>query len=153
MKKIIALTLLAAGLTAQSHALTNTGTVWAGAGCQSAESNQPGLRYCTTTLSSATTTTQIGRVMVSNNKVVAITLGVSGSAVANVVTPTISYYLGNKVIATQDVSVSTAGNVVLARQGNSLGQPLFTAIAVSVSVPSTISQTNGVVVGITENDK
>lgn len=153
MKKYLALSLLSLGVIAQSHALSNTGSVWAGTGCQSQESNLAGFRYCTTTLNSATTVAQIGRVMVSPNKVIGITFGISGSAVANVVTPTISYYLGNKVIATQDVSISTAGNVVLARQGNSLGQPLFTAIAVSVSVPSTISQTNGVVVGITENDK
>lgn len=152
MKKLIALSLLA-GLASQAHALSNTGTVWAGAGCQSQESNLAGLRYCTTTLTSGTTSAGIGRVMVASNKVVNITFGVSGSAVANLVTPTISYYLGNKVISTQDVSVSTAGNVVVPKQGNNLGQPLYTAIAVSVSVPSTISSTNGVVVGITENDK
>jgi hypothetical protein len=91
--------------------------------------------------------------MVAPNKTVNIVLGVSGSAVANVVTPTLSYYLGNRVVSTQDVSVSSAGNVVVPRQGNGLGVPLYTAIGISVSTPSTISQTNGITVGITENDQ
>lgn len=153
MKKLIALSILSLGLMTQAHALTTTGTAWAGVGCPSQESSQPGFRYCTMNLTSVTTVAQIGRVGVASNKVIAITLISSGTAVSNLVTPTINYFLGTRKIASQDVSVSTAGNVVIPKQGNSLGQPLYTAITISASQPNTISDTNTVIVGITENDK
>lgn len=153
MKQLIALSLLGLTLAGSASALSNTGSVWSGRGCQTSTSEDPGFRYCTAAISSATTVAQLGKVYVAPNKVINVVLGISGTAVNHLVTPTLSFYLGSKVVATQDVSVSSAGNIVFPSMGNSLGVPLYDAISVSVSTPSTVSQTNGITMGITENDK
>jgi hypothetical protein len=103
-------------------------------------------------VTSATTATQLGRVFVAPNKIVNVVVGVSGSAVTPV-SSTLNYFLGSKNVASQNVSASTTGNIVVPAMGNSLGQPLYDSIAVSVSLPATISQTNGLYFSFTENDK
>lgn len=142
------LTLALASLAGSSFALGNTGTAWAGLGCGGEQSTTAGFRYCMVNMSSATTVAQLGKQTVYPNKQIFVVGGISGSAVANVVTPTITLYLGNRVVATQNISVSTVGNVV------NLGSvPYFNAISVSQSQPGLISQTNGLVISIIENDK
>lgn len=152
MKKILALSLLGLGLVGSASAMNVTGTVW---GCSSnANTNTPsGYQWCKTTVTSATTATQLGRIAVSPKQLTLLTFGVSGSAVANVVTPTISYYVGSQVVATQNVSVSTVGNVVVPAMASQYGVPFFTALSVSQSTPSLISATNGLVITVQQNDK
>lgn len=149
MKKIYSLT-LAVGLVAvagSAMALGNTGSAFGGTGCGGEQSQIAGFRFCTTTINSGTTAAQLGKQTIYPSKAVSIVVGVSGSAVANVVSPTISYYLGNKVIATQTVSASTAGNVV------ATSVPYFNAVSISMTQPTLISATNGIVLSIIENDK
>lgn len=152
MKKLITLTALALGLTAMAGsalALGTGATAWA---CNPlANSNQTGgLQYCTATISSATTSTQLGRFSIYPSKQVTVIGGVSGSAVAGVVTPTINLFLGSKLVASQSISVSTAGNVVTLGVN---GVPFFDGLSVSQSTPSLISATNGLTIGVVENTR
>lgn len=151
MKKFIALSLLGLTVVGSASAMQATGTVWR---CNPAANNgnKSGFQWCQTTVTSGTTATGLGTINVLPNQSIIMTFGVSGSAVANLVTPTVSYYVGNKVVATQNVSVSTAGNVVIPSMAIS-GIPAFTAMSVSTAVPSTISSTNGIPVSIQQNDK
>lgn len=107
-----------------------------------------GLNWCRLNLTSGTTTTQIGSVNVNPAQHIYVLGGVSGSAVSGLVTPTISLSLGGKVVATQNISVTTAGNVV------DLGLvPYFDNVTVSESLPGNISSTNSLVITIIGNDK
>lgn len=149
MKKLIALSLIGLSIAGSASALTNTGTAWS---C-SPNANQgatAGLQYCTAAITSATTTAQLGKFIIVPSKQITVIGGVSGSAVANVVTPTINLFLGNKQIASQSVSVSTVGNVVTLGVN---GVSYFDGFTVSQSVPSLISSTNALTIGVTENTR
>lgn len=137
---------LAAG---SASALGNTGSVWAGQQCGGDQgTNTTGFRYCMGAITSGTTAIQLGKQTVYPNKQIYVVGGVSGAALSGLVTPTISLYLGNRVVATQNISVTSAGNVV------NLGSvPYFNALSISTSLPGTISATNSVLLSIIENDK
>lgn len=136
---------LAAG---SASALDSTGTAFAGLGCQGEKSSTAGFRYCTAVITSGSTVAQLGKQTIYPNKQIYLVGGVSGTTLSAVVTPTVSFYLGNRIVAKQDISVTTAGNVV------NLGSvPYFNAISISASAPSTISATNAVIFSVIENDK
>jgi len=152
MKKLLALSLLGLFIAGQASALNTTGSVWS---CPppANQANQPGYQWCRTTITSGTTATQLGTLNVNPKQLTMFTFGVSGSAVSGLVTPTINYYVGNRVVATQNVSATSAGNVVVPLMNLNSGTPLFTAISISQSTPSLISSTNGLVVTVQQNDK
>ncbi len=153
MKKayIASLALGMVALTGTASALGNTGAAWGGSGCGGEQSTTTGFRYCVASMTSGTTATQLGKQTVYPNKQIYIVAGISGTLVSGTgtnVTPTITYYLGNRVVATQNISVSTAGNIV-----NPGVVPYFNALSISQSVPTNISATNSVLLSIIENDK
>lgn len=136
---------LAAG---SASALDTTNTAWA---CNSLanQNSTVGIQWCRTPVISTTTTT-LGRLNVNANKQISMIFALSGTtAVAAAITPTVSYYLGNTVMATQTVSVSTAGNVVFP---GIAGNPYFTAIGISSTQPTSISN-SVLMVGVIENTK
>lgn len=146
MKKyLLASAMLAAASSAV--ALDATGTAWS---CTEAGGRTGPLQWCNTVVTSATTATQLGRVNVDANRINAMVFSVSGSAIAGLVSPTINYYVGNRLMASQTVSTSTTGNIVFPALGVS-GRPLFTGITISQSQPALISSTNAVVISIQVN--
>lgn len=142
----IALATVTAG---QALALTpGNATAWGGPGCNNAQSSDAGFKYCWTNYTSGTTAAQLGTVTVSPAKHIYLAVGVSGTALSGLVTPTVSLKLGTRTISTLSVSATTAGNVV------DLGNvPYFNAIGVSTTNPATISSTNSLLFSIIENDK
>lgn len=147
MKKLF-LTVALTALAGSALALGNTGTAFGGSGCGGEQSVTSGFRYCIATITSGTTATQLGKQTVYPNKQIFVVGGTTSSALSGLVTPTISLYLGNRVVATQSISVTTAGNVV------NLGNvPYFNGLSVSTSTPSTISSTNAFTFSVIENDK
>lgn len=129
-------------------ALGNTGSAFGGTGCGGIPATTTGFKFCIASITSGTTVAQLGKQTIYPNKQVYLVGGVSGTAIAGLVTPTISLYLGNRIIATENISVTTAGNVV------NLGSvPYFNALSISTSTPSTISSTNALIFSVIENDK
>lgn len=145
---ILALTAGLSVAAGSAMALGNTGAAWSGLACGGDQSQVTGFRYCMANITSGTTATQLGKQTIFPNKDVYVVGGVNGSALAGLVTPTISLYLGNKIVATQSISVTTVGNVV-----NLGAVPYFNGLSVSVSTPGIISATNAAVISIIENDK
>lgn len=146
-------TLLTAALTlvaGSAMALQATGTVFSGTGCQGSSNNTvPAgtLNWCTGTFTSATTVAALGRINVNPARVQSVVMGVSGTGISGLVTPTLSFYLGNQVVKTLDVSVSSVGNVV---NVNSVMGAGFSSLSVSTSLPGTISSTNAVRMSVIE---
>lgn len=132
-------------------ALQSSGTAFAGKGCQGLGTQVPGFHYCTGVISSATTAAQIGRIQVYPSKQVWLSGGVSGSAISGLVTPTVIYYLGNRQVATQNISVTTAGNLV--NPNSPINVPFFDSLTISQSTPTLISSTNAIIFSVIENDK
>lgn len=152
MKKLISLTLGAAVLAGSAFAVGPFGPPKASGFIWQCNPNpngaQTGLQWCRTNITSGTTATQLSSVNINPAQHVYVSAGVSGSGVANVVTPTLSFSLGGKVVGTQNISVSTAPNVV------DLGNvPYFDAISVSETQPTLISASNGLFITIIGNDK
>lgn len=146
MKKI----LLSAALVAvagSASALDATGSAWA---CSEQSGRSGPLQYCTVNMTSATTATQLGRVNVDANKINAVVLTVSGTAISGLVSPTITYYVGNRPMLSQTVSATSTGNVVFSPLGVN-GKPLYTSLAVSQSQPSLISSTNSAMISVQVN--
>lgn len=146
MKKYL-LTLGLLGLASAPYALGNTGSVWAGQGCGGEQPSTVGFRYCMANISSVTTVTQLGKQTVYPNKQIYIVGGISGT-VSGVVTPTVTLYLGNRPVAQQTVSLTTAGNVV------NLGSvPYFNGMTVSISTPGLLGTSQSALISVIENDK
>lgn len=148
MKTRILLTGLLALTAASTFALGNTGAAWNGEQCGGSQgSNTSGFRYCMTAATSVTTVTQLGKQTIYPNKQVFVVGGISGTT-NFVVTPTISLYLGNRVVGTQTISLTTTGNVV------NLGSvPYFNGLSVSLTTPANLGTSQSAVISIIENDK
>lgn len=147
MKKILTLAAIGAAFAAPAMALDATGAAWY---CSQPGGNNSQLQYCRAIVTSATTATQLGRVNVDANRSVAVTIGVSGSALSGVVTPSVVYYVGNQATATQSVSATSTGNVVMPTLAAN-SRPLFTQMTISQSNPALISATNALIVTVTAN--
>lgn len=146
MKTALALGLLLASGSAM--ALDNTGTAFSGSRCQGQQGTTLGFNYCMATITGSTTSAQLGKQTIYPSKQVFLVATASGTAISGLVTPTVSLYLGNRVVATTNISVTTAGNVV-----NLGAVPYFNGLSISTTNPSTISSTNAILYSVIENDK
>lgn len=136
MKKFLALTALSL-MAFPAFALQCPGTVWSSPADASLPA--PGTDYCVAIQTSGTTSTQLGKILIDPTKQITYVGGVSGSSMSGHASTTLTFYVGNRAIATQTVSNTTAGNVV---QLGYLGVPYYTGITVSQSNPGLISSTN-----------
>ncbi len=148
MKKLILTSALVA-MAGTASALSNSGSAWVCNPNANTGGAPSSFQYCTLNMTS-TTTSGLGKITILPSKQITVIGGVSGSAVANVVTPTINLFLGSKLVASQNISVSTAGNVVTLGVN---GVPYFDGITVSESQPTLISSTNSLILSVIESTR
>jgi hypothetical protein len=104
------------------------------------------LAYCGVSITSGTTTAQLGSISVNPQKQVFVSARAEQAALSGLVTPTLTLSLGGNVVATQTISATSAGNLV------GLGTvPYFDTVTVSFTNPQTISATNTVRLTVIEN--
>lgn len=142
MMKIISAVALLSAVAGSALAIDqNSSTSWA---CSSNSRFASGLRYCGLTITSGTTSAQIGSLDVDPTKQVFVAATASAAAVSGLVTPTLNFSVGGQQVASQSISATTGGNVA------AFTVPYFDNVTVSFSAPSTISATNSVRVTVYE---
>lgn len=95
--------------------------------------------YCGTTITSGTTTTQLGSINIDPRRQVYVAATASAAAVSGLVTPTLIFNLGGVTVSTQTISATTTGNLLTLP-----AIPFFDNVVVSFTNPATISATNSV---------
>lgn len=138
---VLALTALA-GLSAPAFALTPTGSA------QDCNLNNSMFQYCISRINSVTTVAQLGKITYDPVTTRIYVVGTNSGTVSGVVTPTLNLYLGNKLVASQSVSLTTSGNVV-----NMGAIPYFDGMSVSISTPGLLGTSQSAVISIIQNSR
>ena len=126
-----------------AHALERPNANWSCANPSFASGGK--FVYCTfSSYTSGTTATQLGTINVDPGRQVSV-VATGTSALANVVTPTITFYNGSVAVGSLSISNSTAVNAV------TFAKPHFTSMVISTSNPALISATNALTIGVIEN--